>query len=152
HYVARGGLLDIKLSDVKVVTVGKSGHITVDITSKSPGKDPVVTDDVVLSTLDLDGITASDGPEGITYADIPGALTEKGAAAFAGYYKEGDPVDPATLTVKPATPVKPPVDPPVKPPVDPPVKPPVDPPVKPPVDPPAPVEPTPDKTAAPTSG
>ncbi|MEW1611636.1 MULTISPECIES: HtaA domain-containing protein [unclassified Streptomyces] len=136
HYVARDGALDIELSDVKVRTAGKSGTITVDITAKSPGKDAVVTEDVALSTLDLDGVTPSEGADGRKYADIPGALTEEGAAVFAGYYSKGDPVDPATLTVKQAErPVDQPVDPPVKPPVEPPVKPSVERPVKPAKDP-----------------
>ncbi|MET9977334.1 HtaA domain-containing protein [Streptomyces microflavus] len=138
HYEAHGGVLDIKLSDVKVLTVGKAGKITVDVTTKSPGKDAVVTDDLVMADLDLTDVAASNGAEGMKFAAIPATFTKEGAAVFGSAYKEGDPVDPATLTVKP---VQPPVDPPVDP-VEPPVKPPVKP----------PVEPTPTETAKPVSG
>ncbi|CAM5739825.1 hypothetical protein SMICM304S_00014 [Streptomyces microflavus] len=104
HYEAHGGVLDIKLSDVKVLTVGKAGKITVDVTTKSPGKDAVVTDDLAMANLDLTDVTASNGAEGMKFAAIPATFTKEGAAVFGSAYKEGDPVDPATLTVKQAAP------------------------------------------------
>ncbi|PCG84958.1 hypothetical protein CIB93_16550 [Streptomyces sp. WZ.A104] len=101
HYEAHGGALDIKLSDVKVLTVGKSGRITVDVTTKSPGKDAVVTDDLAMADLDLTDVEASNGADGMKFASIPVTFTKEGAAVFGPSYEEGEPIDPATLTVKP---------------------------------------------------
>lgn len=103
HYEAHGGVLDIKLADVKVLTLGRSGKITVDVTTKSPGEDAVVTDDLTMAELDLTDVEPSQGAEGMKYADVPATFTKEGAAVFGSAYKEGDPIDPATLTVKPAT-------------------------------------------------
>ncbi|PWS45423.1 hypothetical protein DKT74_09370, partial [Streptomyces sp. ZEA17I] len=117
HFEAHGGVLDIKLADFKVVTAGKSGKITVDVTTKSPGKDAVVSDDLEMAKLDLTDVAPGNGAAGMTFADIPATFTKEGAAVFGSAYKEGDVIDPATLTVKPATPTTPPTTPPPTPPV-----------------------------------
>ncbi|WFB09854.1 HtaA domain-containing protein [Streptomyces sp. LX-29] len=95
RFTGHEGQLDLKFSDVKVRTQGTKGSIVVDVTAS--GK---LSDDVVFANLDLTGLKP--GSEGgmVTYADIPATLTADGAKAFLGFYKEGDPLDPATLSVK----------------------------------------------------
>ncbi|MFB1043992.1 HtaA domain-containing protein [Streptomyces chrestomyceticus] len=95
---------DIKLADLKVATKGTSGAITADVTAagKTQG-------DVALASLDLSAVRPGSGTGGaMTFAKIPVKLTAKGAEAFNGMYKEGQELDPATLTVTPeGTPGKP---------------------------------------------
>ncbi|WP_438294154.1 HtaA domain-containing protein [Streptomyces sp. HUAS TT7] len=104
RFEAHGGVLDIKLSDLKVATTGTKGAITADITTKDQAGKDQVQDDVALADLDLSKVRPGGGAGGaMVFKDIPAALTKAGAAAFNGQYKEGDPLDPATLTVTPAT-------------------------------------------------
>ncbi|MGW7415879.1 HtaA domain-containing protein [Streptomyces sp. NPDC054863] len=150
HFTAHEGVLDVTLSDLKVATAGQTGAITADVRSKPMGsKEFVVQDDVELAALDLSAVKPGQGAGGaMVFKDIPATLTKAGSTAFNGQYKEGDKLDPATLSVvadKGGEPTKPPVDP-TKPPVDP-TKPPVDP-TKPPVD---PTKPPVTPTAPPTS-
>ncbi|WP_030019791.1 HtaA domain-containing protein [Streptomyces monomycini] len=95
---------DIRLADLKVATQGTSGAITADVTAAG-----TTQDDVALASLDLSAVRPGSGTGGaMTFAKIPVKLTAKGAEAFNGMYKEGQELDPATLTVTPAsTPGKP---------------------------------------------
>ncbi|MFE6165714.1 HtaA domain-containing protein [Streptomyces sp. NPDC056486] len=87
---------DIKVSDVKVSTKGTSGAIQADVSLNGTAQN-----DIDLAKLDLTGITPGTGEGGaMTYKDIPATLTADGAKAFNGMYKEGDKLDPATLSVK----------------------------------------------------
>ncbi|WP_331448166.1 HtaA domain-containing protein [Streptomyces xanthochromogenes] len=104
RFEAHGGVLDIELSDLKVATTGTKGAITADITTKDQSGKDQVKNDVALADLDLSKVRPGSGAGGaMVFKDIPAALTEAGAAAFNGQYKEGDPLDPATLTVTPVT-------------------------------------------------
>ncbi|MFE9118009.1 HtaA domain-containing protein [Streptomyces sp. NPDC007172] len=104
RFEAHGGVLDIKLSGLKVATTGAKGAITADITTKDRAGKDQVEDDVALADLDLSKVRPGSGAGGaMVFKDIPAALTKAGAAAFNGQYKEGDPLDPATLTVTPVT-------------------------------------------------
>ncbi|MFK0176460.1 HtaA domain-containing protein [Streptomyces xanthochromogenes] len=104
RFEAHGGVLDIELSDLKVATTGTKGAITADITTKDQSGKDQVKDDVALADLDLSKVRPGSGAGGaMVFKDIPAALTKAGAAAFNGQYKEGDPLDPATLTVTPVT-------------------------------------------------
>ncbi|WHM38956.1 HtaA domain-containing protein [Streptomyces sp. BPTC-684] len=96
RFSAHGGVLDIKLSDLKVTTTTTTGVITADVTTKDGGKDKTA-DDVPLADLDLSQVKPSQGAA-MTFKDIPATLTEQGAAAFNGNYKKGEKLDPATLT------------------------------------------------------
>ncbi|MFI1176566.1 HtaA domain-containing protein [Streptomyces melanogenes] len=96
RFSAHGGILDIKLSDLKVTTTTTTGVITADVTTKDGGKDKTA-DDVPLADLDLSQVKPSQGAA-MTFKDIPATLTEQGAAAFNGNYKKGEKLDPATLT------------------------------------------------------
>ncbi|MFJ4712067.1 HtaA domain-containing protein [Streptomyces sp. NPDC088785] len=86
---------DIRVSDVKVVTSGTTGHIDADVSLNG-----TVQNDIEFATLDLSGVRPGQGAGGaMTFKDIPATLTAKGAAAFNGMYKEGTALDAATLTV-----------------------------------------------------
>ncbi|MGY0023581.1 HtaA domain-containing protein [Streptomyces sp. cg35] len=86
---------DIKISDVKVVTSGTTGHIDADISLNG-----TVQNDIEFATLDLSAVKPGQGAGGaMTFKDIPATLTADGAKAFNGMYKEGTALDTATLTV-----------------------------------------------------
>ncbi|MGW5862537.1 HtaA domain-containing protein [Streptomyces sp. NPDC055239] len=87
---------DIKVADVKVRTKGTTGAIQADVSLNGTAQN-----DIDLAKLDLTGITPGTGEGGaMTFKDIPATLTADGAKAFNGMYKEGDKLDPATLSVK----------------------------------------------------
>ncbi|MFF2012481.1 HtaA domain-containing protein [Streptomyces sp. NPDC058195] len=100
NFSAHGGVLDITLSDVKLATTGTGGAITVDVTTPQG-----TADDVTFADLDLSAVKPGRGEGGaMVFADIPATLTKAGSEAFNGQYKEGDALDPATLSVKAVTP------------------------------------------------
>ncbi|MFI1399599.1 HtaA domain-containing protein [Streptomyces sp. NPDC020681] len=89
---------DIKLADVKVVTEGKGGSIQADVTLNG-----TTQDDIAVAKLDLTSVPPGQGEGGaMVFKNIPATLTADGAKAFNGMYKEGDALDAATLSVKPA--------------------------------------------------
>ncbi|MFE6893814.1 HtaA domain-containing protein [Streptomyces sp. NPDC057694] len=91
---------DIKVSDVKVVTSGTTGHIDADVSLNG-----TVQNDIEFATLDLSAVKPGQGAGGaMTFKDIPATLTADGASAFNGMYKEGTALDAATLTVTAASP------------------------------------------------
>ncbi|WP_335931938.1 HtaA domain-containing protein [Streptomyces sp. PTD5-9] len=96
NFYAHGGVLDITLSDVKLSTAGTGGAITADVTTPEG-----THDDVVFASLDLSAVKPGQGAGGaMVFKDIPATLTKAGSEAFNGQYKEGDALDPATLSVK----------------------------------------------------
>ncbi|WP_267245295.1 HtaA domain-containing protein [Streptomyces sp. PR69] len=89
---------EIKIADVKVLTQGKGGSIQADVTLNGETQD-----DIDLARLDLTNVRPGQGDGGaMVFQDIPSTLTADGAKAFNGMYKEGDALDPATLSVKAA--------------------------------------------------
>ncbi|MFI9624428.1 HtaA domain-containing protein [Streptomyces sp. NPDC052042] len=96
HFYAHSGALDITLSDVKLSTTRTGGSITADVTGPEGTRD-----DVEFASLDLTGVKPGQGEGGaMVFKDIPATLTKAGSEAFNGQYKEGDALDPATLSVK----------------------------------------------------
>ncbi|MBH1933441.1 HtaA domain-containing protein [Streptomyces sp. AV19] len=92
--------LDLKFTDLKVVTKGKTGRITADVTAGGKTRN-----DVAVASLDLSKVKPGRGAGGaMTFPKIPAKLTADGAKAFAyhgrSFYKAGDKLDPATLSVK----------------------------------------------------
>ncbi|MER5962615.1 HtaA domain-containing protein, partial [Streptomyces sp. NPDC002057] len=103
HFEAHEGALDILISDVKLSTKGSAptGEITADVVTKEKDGSVSTRDDIAFAALDMTGIRPGQGAGGaMVFKDIPAKLTKDGAAAFAGFYKEGDALDAATLTVK----------------------------------------------------
>ncbi|MFI5746097.1 HtaA domain-containing protein [Streptomyces sp. NPDC051644] len=96
NFYAHGGVLDITLSDVKLSTTGTGGAITVDVATPEGTRN-----DVAFAALDLSAVKPGQGAGGaMVFKDIPATLTKAGSEAFNGQYKEGDALDPATLSVK----------------------------------------------------
>ncbi|MFJ3674456.1 HtaA domain-containing protein [Streptomyces diastaticus] len=93
----------ITVADLKIVTSGNTGVIKADVTLNDDTQD-----DIDLATVDLAGATKGDSRTEIVYKDIPTTLTADGAKAFNGMYKEGDALDPASLSVTAVPPTAPP--------------------------------------------
>ncbi|MFE7551510.1 HtaA domain-containing protein, partial [Streptomyces gardneri] len=153
RFEAHSGALDIRISDVRLTTKGSAaptGEILADVVTKEKDGTVSTRDDIAFAALDMSGVRPSQGAGGaMVFKDIPAKLTEDGAAAFGGFYKEGDELDAATLTVKAGarpTTAPPTTEPPTTPP--PTTEPPTTPPVTPPTT--APTSPTP-TTTTPTS-
>lgn len=105
HFFGHGGILDVLVSDVRVVIDGTDAHVVADVTSKefidTTTEGPVtVYDDVALVALDLTGVTPTATGNTVTYANVPSTLTEEGAPAFGGFYPAGDAFDPVTFTLE----------------------------------------------------
>lgn len=105
HLYGHQGALDIELSDFKVTTEGTDGFLSADVATGTgedgTGEPEDLKQDVDLAALDLTGIEPGTGEDGgMTFADIPATLTADGSTAFAGYYEEGEKLDPATLNVR----------------------------------------------------
>ncbi|MGW6063166.1 HtaA domain-containing protein [Streptomyces sp. NPDC055189] len=101
RFVSTAHRFDIKVGDVKVRTEGTGGAIQADVTLNG-----ATQNDIDLAKLDLTGIRPGQGEGGaMTFKDIPATLTADGAKAFNGMYKEGEKLDPATLTVTAGAPV-----------------------------------------------
>ncbi|WP_328667212.1 HtaA domain-containing protein [Streptomyces sp. NBC_00322] len=108
HFTAHEGVLDIRFSDLRLSTKGSAaptGEITADVVTKKRNGTFESKNDVAIAALDMRGVRPGQGTGGaMVFKDIPAKLTKGAAEAFAGYYKEGDPLDPATLTVTAKTP------------------------------------------------
>lgn len=92
--------LDLKFADLKLVTKGRTGRITADVTAGGKTRN-----DVAVASLDLSKVKPGRGAGGaMTFPKIPAKLTADGAKAFAyhgrSFYKAGETLDPATLSVK----------------------------------------------------
>ncbi|MFB7606115.1 HtaA domain-containing protein [Streptomyces gardneri] len=148
RFEAHSGALDIRISDVRLTTKGSAaptGEILADVVTKEKDGTVSTRDDIAFAALDMSRVRPSQGAGGaMVFKDIPAKLTKDGAAAFGGFYKEGDELDAATLTVKAGA--RPTTAPPTTPP--PTTEPPTTPPVTPPTT--APTSPAP-TTTAPTS-
>ena len=100
HDSGAGPLLDLTVSDPKVVTEGDGGTLYLDARSKELSTGQFVDyDDVAFATLDLAASTVTPGALQVSIAPIAATLTADGAAAFAGFYAEGTQLDPASLSV-----------------------------------------------------
>ncbi|MFI0236475.1 HtaA domain-containing protein [Streptomyces sp. NPDC016845] len=99
RFVSTAHMFDIKISDVKVVTSGTTGHIDADVSLNG-----TVQNDIEFATLDLSAVKPGQGAGGaMTFKDIPTTLSADGAKAFNGMYQAGTALDPATLTVTAVT-------------------------------------------------
>ncbi len=108
HDSGAGPLLDLTISDPRIVTTGTAGTLYLDARSKSLATGQYEDfDDVPFATLDLTASVMTPGNQQISIAPIASVLTADGAAAFAGFYGAGTALDAASMTVSYA-PVTPP--------------------------------------------
>ncbi len=92
--------LDLTISRPTIRISGGSGVLHADMVSKERGTGKVShRSQVPLAKLGLGGINMKGGSTPIALTDVPTTLTAEGASAFAGYYTEGTPLDPVSLSV-----------------------------------------------------
>ncbi|MFE3428904.1 HtaA domain-containing protein [Streptomyces sp. NPDC059171] len=101
HAKAGGGNeLDLTISRPAIRISGGSGMLHADVVSKERGTGKVSSrSQVPLARLGLAGITMRGGSTPVALTGVPTTLTAEGASAFAGYYTEGTPLDPVSLSV-----------------------------------------------------
>lgn len=102
-------IMEVELADLVVTLDGASSSIVLDSvydidTPPTCTDQPAVpTEDVEFATLDPSGVTPAYSPDGktVTWSAIPATLTAEGSAAFGlPNYKEGQALDPVTVTVE----------------------------------------------------
>ncbi|NEE29115.1 Htaa domain protein, partial [Streptomyces sp. SID7982] len=92
--------LDLTISRPTIRISGGSGMLHADMVSKERGTGKVSNrSQVPLAKLGLGGINMKGGSTPIALTNVPTTLTAEGASAFAGYYTEGTPLDPVSLSV-----------------------------------------------------
>ncbi|MDJ1641087.1 HtaA domain-containing protein [Streptomyces pakalii] len=92
--------LDLTISRPTIRISGGSGVLHADMVSKERGTGKVSNrSQVPLAKLGLGGINMKGGSTPIALSNVPTTLTAEGASAFAGYYTEGTPLDPVSLSV-----------------------------------------------------
>ncbi|GGS33885.1 HtaA domain-containing protein [Streptomyces badius] len=101
HEKADGGHeLDLTISRPTIRISGGSGMLHADMVSKERGTGKVSSrSQVPLARLGLGGIDMKGGSTPVALTGVPTTLTSEGASAFAGYYTEGTPLDPISLSV-----------------------------------------------------
>ncbi|MEU0158920.1 HtaA domain-containing protein [Streptomyces sp. NPDC006261] len=100
--------LDLVISRPTVRISGGSGTLFADMVSKERGTGKVSNrSQVPLAALGLGGIDMKGGSTPIALSNVPATLTAQGAAAFAGYYTAGTPLDPISLSVDTKAPAEP---------------------------------------------
>lgn len=101
-------IMEVELADLVVTLDGASSSIALDSVhdiDSPPGctdQPAVPSSDVTFASLDLSGVTPAYSPDGktVTWSAIPATLTAEGSAAFGlPQYKEGQALDPLTVTV-----------------------------------------------------
>jgi hypothetical protein len=101
-------IIEVELVDLVVTLDGASSSIALDSVydiDTPPGctdQPAVPSSDVTFASLDLSGVTPVYSPDGktVTWSAIPATLTAEGSAAFGlPQYKEGQALDPLTVTV-----------------------------------------------------
>ncbi|GGZ21420.1 hypothetical protein GCM10010387_13080 [Streptomyces inusitatus] len=91
--------LELALSRPTVKISGGAGTLHVDMVSKARGSGKVTTmTQVAFASLNLSGIDMRGGGSPVALNNVPATLTAQGAAAFAGFYTEGTPLDPISLS------------------------------------------------------
>ncbi|RBM15881.1 HtaA domain-containing protein [Streptomyces sp. PT12] len=100
RFTGHEGALDLSFSGLAVDIEGAEGALIADVSSKDRETGEVSAyQDVVVAELDVpEGALTPDG-DVITLEAVPAALTADGAEAFAGFYAEGEALDPVTVTV-----------------------------------------------------
>jgi Htaa len=105
RFVGHGGLLDLTISDPKIVTAGDTGTLYLDARSRGLTSGEFEDfDDVAFADLDLSGSAVVPSGQEISIKPIASVLTADGAAAFAGFYTAGTALDPVAMNVSFAPP------------------------------------------------
>jgi hypothetical protein len=98
HVVGGSPLLDLAVSDPRVVLGPDGGTLFLDVESLPlSGDERLVASDVAFAELDLPAGVPAPVDGVLTLTDVPATLTEAGAEAFAGFYVAGEDLDPLTI-------------------------------------------------------
>ena len=106
HDEGTGPQLDLLFRNIRVEVSGVAGSLVADVTSKGLGEtDATEYPGVIFATLDFSATPPSLAQGSLTFTGVPATLTADGAEAFAGFYDEGEQLDPVSLTFQlPGTP------------------------------------------------
>ncbi|WP_069386184.1 HtaA domain-containing protein [Cellulosimicrobium cellulans] len=91
------GILDLRVSNPRVVVNGSTGTLVVDVQSSDMEGDRSTSKGIAFASLNLSGAKSTSGST-ITWSGAPATLTAAGAAAFAGFYEAGTPLAPVTFS------------------------------------------------------
>ncbi|MEV0381511.1 HtaA domain-containing protein [Nonomuraea sp. NPDC050643] len=92
RFTGHAGALDLIIANPQVAIGATGSTLYADVTSLPlDGTKPVSYPVVDLATLTLDT------PDGSAWTDLPAALTAAGVPAFAGFYGQGEALDPVTV-------------------------------------------------------
>ncbi|WP_426310654.1 HtaA domain-containing protein [Cellulosimicrobium sp. E-16] len=91
------GILDLRISNPRVVVNGSSGTLVVDVRSSDMEGNTSSSSGVAFANLDLAGKKSTSGST-ITWSGAPATLTAAGAKAFAGFYEAGTALSPVTFS------------------------------------------------------
>ncbi|QDY76501.1 HtaA domain-containing protein [Streptomyces qinzhouensis] len=92
--------LELSVSRPTVKISGGRGTLHLDLVSKARGSGKVTNStQVPFAALNLSGVNMRGGRGPVRLNNIPATLTAQGAAAFAGFYTAGTPLDPISLGV-----------------------------------------------------
>jgi hypothetical protein len=105
HFSGGVPALDLTFSNPRVI-VGKESVVYADVIDKSFGADNSYPNSE-FALLDAGTVKPVSAGEAVTLNEIPAELTAEGAQAFAGFYAEGDELDPLTLVASYAPKVTP---------------------------------------------
>lgn len=94
HYTGHGGVLDLTFSNMRLVAGEGAASIHLDVKGKALDGSVFDKKDVNFADVDFSGHT-HEGPKTL-FNEAPATLTKAGAEAFAGFYKAGEPLAPAT--------------------------------------------------------
>ncbi|WP_454041763.1 HtaA domain-containing protein [Cellulosimicrobium sp. Marseille-Q8652] len=91
------GILDLRISNPRVVVDGSTGTLVVDVRSSDMEGNTSSSSGVAFASLNLSGARSTSGST-VTWSDAPATLTAAGAAAFAGFYDAGTALAPVTVS------------------------------------------------------
>ncbi|WP_251152615.1 HtaA domain-containing protein [Cellulosimicrobium sp. Marseille-Q4280] len=91
------GILDLQISNPRVVVDGSTGTLVVDVRSSDMEGAKSSSNGVAFASLDLSGARSTSGST-VTWSGAPATLTAAGAAAFAGFYDAGTALSPVTFS------------------------------------------------------
>lgn len=99
-FSAHGGLLSVELANPTLEIVSpEEAYLLLDLSAtNTSGEAAVDVPQERAIKLDVAGTSTADGDQ-VVFENVSGALTAEGAAAFGGFYEEGQPVDAITVTV-----------------------------------------------------
>ncbi|HTT93564.1 MAG TPA: HtaA domain-containing protein [Solirubrobacterales bacterium] len=98
HFMAGVPALDLTFTDPRVI-VGATSVVYADVVSKSLATGEFEEfPNAEFALVDASTTQPEFGDEAVTLKEMPAELTAEGAEAFAGFYSEGEPLDPLSLT------------------------------------------------------